>query len=170
MFVAYLLALAWAGRRGYVYFYTASEIDPLHEHEAILQPLDAFELVPTRVSGWFTVEGRNQYYVDVEADLETVGTREHIILGRIHASRFLLVGRWPEDQLGWWYIFFQPAMIREVQAGRLYFGSRSRPALWVHYAPDEESRQNVYFAFDSPIALWRVWDDLTRDAPPGAGA
>jgi hypothetical protein len=69
--------------------------------------------------------------------------------------------------LGWWYIFFQPAMIQHLAAGRLHFGVRARLALQVAHAQDEEKPQTIYLTFDSASALLRVWQDLVRDAPPG---
>ncbi len=161
------LSLAWAGRQGYVRFVALTEPDSLLGDTSSPPPLGDQELVPTRASGWFTVEGQNQYYVDIEADVETVGTREHIVLGRVRPSRFLWLGQWPQEELGWWYIFFQPSMIQEVCLGRLYFGARPQLALRVCYAPDENTRQKVYLTFNDRLALRRVWDDLLLDAPPG---
>jgi hypothetical protein len=125
------------------------------------------ELIATRASGWFSVEGKDQYYVDIEADFETVGTREHIILGRVHPSRFLLLGRWPMDEQGWWYIFFRPDTIRELSVGHLCHGPRPRLALRVSYALDEEKQEDIFLTFDNASALRRVWDDLLQDAPSG---
>jgi hypothetical protein len=169
VFLAYAAIQYWSGRQGYVRF------EPLPEVEALLSPdsplgLGVEELVPIRASGWFTVEGKDQYYVDVEADFETVGTREHIVLGRVHPSRFLLVGHWPRFELGWWYIFFQPAMIRSLTPGNLYAGTQPQLALRVAYAPDAEALQVIYLVFENGQALRRVWDDLLLDAPSGVVA
>jgi len=90
-------------------------------------PLRAEELVPVRVSGWCTVEGQDQYYMDLDAQFETVETREHIVLARVLPSQFLLVGRWSGSELGWWYIFFHPATIRRLDAGQLSFGRSHGP-------------------------------------------
>lgn len=168
LFVLYAVLLIWASRRGYVRFVAMPEARILLHDVLPGPPLRAEELVPLRASGWFTVEGKDQYYVDLEADFETVGTREHIVLARVYPSRFLLLGSWPEYELGWWYIFFQPAMIRKVAVGHLHFGPRSRLALQVVYTPDEQTQQTIYFTFDGAAALRRVWDDIQRDAPPQA--
>ena len=116
-----------------------------------------------RASGWFTVEGQDQYFVDVEAGIETVETREHIVMGLIRPTRFLLLGRWPKSDTGWWYIFFTPSTIQEIHPGHLTFGARSRQALRIVYAPDADTVQTLYLAFDDPVALRRVWDDLMLD-------
>jgi hypothetical protein len=167
LFLARLAIQFWAGRQGYLHFEPLpGELDRLRG----LDPppgLGVQEMVSVRVSGWFTVEGKDQYYVDVEADFETVGTREHIVLGRVHPSRFLFLGRWPRFEIGWWYIFFQPAMIYDLALGHLYAGPQPQLALRVSYAPDAETQQVIYLVFADRQALRRVWDDLLLDAPPG---
>ena len=166
LLLAYILLLAWARRKGYVRFKPISDQGrPLGDSPSA-RSLGTQELVPIRVSGWFTVEGQEQYYVDLEANFETVETREHIVLGRVHPSRFLVVGKWPKHETGWWYIFFQPAMIRGLHLGDLHHGFRPCQALRVTYAPDGDL-QTVYFASDDTPTLRRVWDDLALDAPPG---
>ena len=160
LFVAYLLMLVWAGRSGYVRF---AEHSVLEGTPGDLPPLRTEELVPVRASGWFTVMDEERYFVDVEAGFETVATREHIVMGQIAPSRFLLVGRWPGRDTGWWYIFFQPATIRGVQVGHLTTGLRSRPALRIETAPDADTRRAIYLAFEDRESLRRVWDDLVVD-------
>jgi hypothetical protein len=168
LFLAYILLLAWAGRQGYIRFKPVSDQDSLLGNSPSVPPLGTQELVSTRASGWFTVAGQEQYYVDLEADFETVETREHIVLGRVHPSRFLVVGQWPKQEIGWWYIFVQPAMIQGLHLGHLHHGFRSRQALRVTYAPAKDLQQTVYFTFDDALALRRVWHDLALDVPPGA--
>jgi len=167
LFLAYILIIAWAARAGYVHFVPGSRPDRASDPEE-LPPLRAEEPVPVRASGWFTVMDQARYFVDVEAAVETVATREHIVMGRILPTRFLLVGTWPQSDAGWWYIFFQPATIQEIHSGRLTFGVRTRLALRIEIAPDAETRQTIYLAFDDLDSLRRVWDDLALDAPAGA--
>jgi hypothetical protein len=160
LFLGYVLVLAWAARSGYVRFTPGSGPEDASDPEPPLRPE---ELVPVRVSGWFTVEGQDQYFVDVEAGIETVETREHIVMACIKPTRFLLLGRWPKRDTGWWYIFFRPSTIQEIRPGHLTFGARSRQALRIVYAPDADTVQTIYLAFDDPVALRRVWDDLVLD-------
>ena len=162
LFLGYVLVLAWAARSGYVRFQPARTRRKRARRTA-RPPLRPEELVPVRVSGWFTVEGQDQYFVDVEAGIETVETREHIVMACIKPTRFLLLGRWPMRDTGWWYIFFQPSTIQEIHPGHLTFGARSRQALRIVYAPDADTVQTIYLAFDDPVALRRVWDDLVLD-------
>ena len=163
LFVAYLLVLLWVARRGYVHF----EEHPLLEGATELPPLRAEEVVPVRASGWFTVMDQERYFVDVQAGFETMETREHVVMGQIAPSRFLLLGRWTERDTGWWYIFFQPSAIHDIRAGRLTFGARSRRALRIEIVLGPDVRHTIYLAFDGAAALRRVWDDLLRDAPKG---
>jgi hypothetical protein len=178
LFLGYVLVLVWAARSGYVRFQPDASPDGLSGAESTpdapgalepVRPLRPEELVPVRVSGWFTVEGQDQYFVDVEAGIETVGTREHIVMACIKPTRFLLLGKWPMSDTGWWYIFFQPSTIQEIRPGHLTFGARSRQALRIVYAPDADTVQTLYLAFDDPVALRRVWDDLVIDAAEAAG-
>jgi hypothetical protein len=165
--LCYLLFLVWAGRRGYIHFEASPDAQSLFPDAPAAPALGKEELLPVRASGWFTVEGKSQYYVDLEADFETVGTREHIILARVYPSRFLLLGGWPPQEIGWWYAFFQPTMIQQLAAGRLHFGARARLALQVVYLAHDQRPQMVHLTFENALALRRVWDDLLRDAPPG---
>jgi hypothetical protein len=159
LFVGYVVVMVWAARRRYVHFEPGPSPDGPDA-----APLRPEELVPVRASGWFTVEGRERYFVDVEAAVETMETREHIVIGRIQPKRFLLLGRWPGGDTGWWYMFFRPSTIREVRAGRLTFGARSRRALRVVHAPDADRVLTLYLAFDDAVALVRVWEDLLVDS------
>jgi hypothetical protein len=165
VFVAYIVWHVSAQRSRYVHFEPLSDPAVLLDGEP-LPPLHTEELVPARATGWFTVEGLNGYLVNLEADFETVGTREHIVLARLYPSRFLLLGCWPPYQIGWWYIFFMPGMIRRVRLGRLHAGGEPGLALQIVYAPNAETLHTIYLAFDDPAALRRVWADLMLDAPP----
>ena len=163
LFLGYFFMLAWAARSGYVHFTPGPGPEHPPGSPDAPAPLRPEELVPVRASGWFTVEGQDQYFVDVEAGVETVETREHIVMGLIRPTRFLLLGRWPKSDTGWWYIFFTPSTIQEIRPGHLTFGARSRQALRIVYAPDADTVQTLYLAFDDPVTLRRVWDDLLLD-------
>ena len=165
LYLAYLFSMRWASRRQYVHYEPLSPDEVFRTDLSASPPLRAEELVPVRATGVFSVEGKERYYVDLEADFETVGTREHILLGRVLPSQFLLVGYWSYDELGWWYIFFKPAMLRRLGVGHLYFGGEPLVVLRVVYAPEPEVEETVYLAFRDRSAMQRVWDDLLLDAP-----
>lgn len=161
--------LIWTRRTGYIRYARRLDEERRLTKGNMPPPLRKEELVPARVSGWFTVEGQNQYFLDVEADFETVGTREHIVLARVHPSRFLLLGRWLKEELGWWYIFVQPNMIRQMDIGALTAGPQPQRVLRIVYAPDTDTERTVYLRADEEV-LRRIWQDLLEDAPPEAQA
>jgi hypothetical protein len=169
--LAYLAFLALAARNRYLYYRPLPGAAAQLEKEERLPPLGKLELVPVRASGWFSVEGQSQHYVDLEADFETTGTREHIVLARVHPSRILLVANWPGYELGWWYAFVQPSDIRSLSLGRLHHGLRPRLALRIEYTLKLERKERietVLLACADAATLRRVWEDLALDAPPGA--
>ncbi len=166
LYLGYILILAWSSRREYIDYESLSSVEALRPDAAAEPPLRPEELVPVRASGWFSVEGRDRYYMDLEADFETVATREHILLGRVRPSQFLRIGRWSVDELGWWYVFFQPAMISEMDVGLLYFGAEAQQVLRLTYAPDAKTKKTIFLAFGTDVVLRRVWADLLLDAPP----
>ena len=161
--------LVWARRTGYVRYTRLPDEERQFQEQDTPPSLRKEEMVPARVSGWFSVEGQTQYFVDVEADFETVGTREHIVLGRVYPSRFLLLGHWLREELGWWYVFVQPNMIRQVDIGELTAGPQPRQALRIVYTPDTDTEQTVYLHADQG-SLRRIWQDMLEDAPPEAYA
>jgi len=132
--------------------------------------LDCPELVPdekvaVRASGLFGVRGERRYFVEVTADFATMETREHIVMARMLDLRFL-VGA-PKEDAGWWYIFFKPHMIGELEAGEVYFDLRARPAIKLEYKTGEGKVEPVYLSFDEALQMQRVLEDLRRDAKIG---
>lgn len=161
LFLAYVTILIWARRRRYICFRPGKLLDNLPPPAG----LDMAGAIPIRASGWFTVEGKRQYYVDLDADYQTVPSREHMVLARVYPSRFLLLGRWRQQEIGWWYIFFEPAAVRQIQTGRLHFGARPRPAVQLTYGLDAKAVETIYLAFDNLMEIEQFWADLTVDTP-----
>ena len=120
------------------------------------------EKVAIRATGLFEVRGERRYFVEVTADFATMETREHIVMARMLDSRFL-VGA-PRGDVGWWYIFFKPLMIRGIEVGQVHFGLRTRPAIKLRYRTAEGKVEPVYLSFDEPLQMQRVLEDLRRDA------
>ncbi|MGD8488912.1 MAG: hypothetical protein PVG54_13375 [Anaerolineae bacterium] len=164
--VGFLLLLAWTARQRYLRFEPLPPGAALPHSPSTARPLRKEEMVPVRASGQFVVQQKTQHFADVEADFETVGTREHIVLGRVHPSRFLLLGRWPSEDLGWWYIFFEPPMIRDMMVGHLHHGPQPSLAIRIVYESDPETQQTTYLSSDDASILHRIWNDLLIDAPP----
>ena len=86
-----------------------------------------------RATGYFEVEGKVHFFAHILAYWRTFATREHAIMAIVPASNFLWFGSVPDTDVGMWYIFFRPEVIREVCGGELYFGDRSSPALCLTY-------------------------------------
>ncbi len=165
LFLAYTATVIWARQRRYILFRPETLLGDLPPPAG----LDMAGLIPVRASGWFTVEGKRQYFVDLDAGYQTVPSRDHIVLARVYPSRFLLLGRWREQEIGWWYIFFEPAAVRQMQTGHLDFGARPRLTIQLTYGPDVKTIETIYLTFDNLTALKQVWADLAVDTPCGRG-
>jgi hypothetical protein len=154
-----VLVTLLAKRQGFIVF---------REREGTLPPApDLPELAPdekvaVRATGLFEVRDRQRYLVEVTADFATMETKEHIVMGRMLDPRFLLGA--PKDDAGWWYIFFKPHTIREIEVGQVHFGLRSRPAIKLTYRTSEGKAEPVYLSFDESLQMQRVLEDLRRDA------
>ncbi|GAB4521527.1 MAG: hypothetical protein Kow0047_32450 [Anaerolineae bacterium] len=158
LLIALLGIEVWARRRDYVIFHPSNTSDD--RCDALL-PQDK---IPARATGRFSVEGKTEFFVDLKAFFRTFATREHAIIAFVPQSRFLGIGRWPAEDYGLWYIFFQPEQIVSVEPGVLEWGRSRRPALRVLYR-HEQGIEIVYLSFDSDEDLERVRGDLLVDAP-----
>lgn len=154
-----LLAIA-LGRRNNCVVFRAAEIR-LPSPARALQPE---ERVPARAAGFFEVSGMRRYFANVQAWFETVETREHIVIARNPASRFLLIAKTREHESGMWYAFFRPEHIRSVETGDTCFGWRIRPAMRIAFqAEDRKVEDTLYLSFDDLEDLGAVLNDLQQD-------
>jgi hypothetical protein len=176
-----LVAIWWAGRQLYVRFVEhargAASVTPPGKTEAARggatrgavdpssagSPLPAMSKVRVYATGFFEVSGMRRYLVETPADYTTFETREHCVMAQMPFSRFLLLGTFDRDEVGWWYTFFQPEMIRSVSRGMLYYGLRPRPALQLQIAADHQS-EVLYLSFDDEATRSLVLADLQLDA------
>jgi hypothetical protein len=164
-----LVATWWAGRQNFVRF---------EEHAALAtgginQGTDRHwdEPRPPSTSnshvcatGHFEVSGMRRYFVETPANYTTFETGEHCVMTQVPSTRFLLVGKSPEDEVGWWYTFFQPDMIRAVASGWLYFGLRPRPALRLEIAKsDGAENERLHLSFDDEATRSLILADLQAD-------
>lgn len=130
------------------------------------QPLSFSNKVDIRVSGKFAVGGASRYFVDAPAQYQTFETRERVIMVNIVRTRFLLIARSPEEEVGWWYTFFSPLNLRDYECGTLHFGLRPRPAIRLVYQSEETDKaETVYLSFDSPDSQVEILADLLADKP-----
>lgn len=134
--------------------------------EAPHTPLRGLEHIKIRATGKLSVEGKEGFFVDLEAIYHTFETREHAVMAHVPWSRFLLA-RSRRQYVGMWYAFFKPEDIRDIEIGELEYGLRRRPALRLRYqGPKRE--EMVLLAFSNESDLARALSDLYYDlAGPG---
>ncbi len=163
-----LVAIWQADRQHYVRFVPDSSPGP--EQSSPPSPtLPAMDKAPVRASGFFEVSGMRRYFVEAPATYTTFETREHCVMARVPFSRFLLLGTSEREEAGWWYTFFQPAMLRAVTGGQLYFGLHPRAALQLQVAPAHDKLETLYLSFEDGATRSSILADLLCDAAYGAG-
>ncbi len=149
----------WARRAAYVRF-TPSDAQTPPQRGEKLSPEDKIAI---RATGHFEVEGRRQFFADLQAFFRTFATREHAVIAYVPKSRFLGIGRWPGHEVGMWYIFFLPRQVISLEWGDLIFGTRRRPASRITYR-GEKRPETIYLSFDGEEERRRVWEDILCDA------
>jgi hypothetical protein len=171
-----LVATWWADRQRYVRFEEHSRVamPPLKEarrdkpgadRQPGTSPLPAMSKIRVCATGFFEVSGMRRYFVETPADYTTFETREHCLMTQIPLTRFVLMGKSREDEVGWWYTFFQPDMIRSVKRGWLTFGLRPRPALRLGVASFESTEdESLHLSFEDEATCSLVLADLRCDA------
>ena len=157
--LALVLISLFVKRQGFIVFRRSGRALALSPDRLELAP---DEKVAIRATGIFGVRNKQRYFVEAAADFATMETREHIVMAKMLGVRFL-VGA-PKDDVGWWYIFFKPHTIREIEVGQVHFGLRTRPAIKLGYKTDEGKVEPVYLSFDDLLQMQRVLEDLRRDA------
>ena len=171
-----LAATWWAGKQRYVRYEEQSQASALFrgESERVSRtanqqlagsPLPAMSKTRVSATGFFEVSGLRRYLVEAPSEYTTFETREHCVMTRMPRTRFLLLGRSRENEVGWWYIFFEPDAIRSVRSGWLYFGMRPRPALRLEiYRAVDTQDEDLYLSFDDEATRSLVLADLQWDA------
>jgi hypothetical protein len=67
LLLSHILVQFWAGRKGFLHFRASSHAEAIVRQAQMEPSLQPEELVPVRVAGLFAVEGKEQYYVDLDA-------------------------------------------------------------------------------------------------------
>jgi hypothetical protein len=173
-----------AAGRQYVHFQVDGSAAQPSAGGASLNPTDKLAL---RATGLFEVEGKVQRFTELPAWYRSFSTREHAIMAVVQPARRLAgLIRWPEDELGMWYIFVKHDELRQVQPGVLRFGRSRRPALrllveqvlpeknavmdaWgLQWGKDKSKlatrQQTIYLSFDGEAERARVMGDLVVDS------
>ena len=164
--VGILIAIWWAGRQRYVRFVDHSGSTKTEARQRLpASPLPAMSKTRIHATGFFEVSGMRRYFVETPADYTTFETREHCIMTQIRRSRFLLVASSDQSEVGWWYTFFQPSMLKSASIGWLSFGPRPRLAVRLAIAlPDGAGDEILYLSFDDEALRSLVLDDLKQGA------
>lgn len=130
------------------------------------------EKLPVYATGFFSVEGKEQRFTWLPGFFRTFATREHAIMCQV-APEQRGMGRWPEDQVGLWYIFFSPEEIQTVQWGSLHFGASAQPAVAITYKrvipkrgrfrPEKTITEVIYLAVEREADGHQILADLQFD-------
>jgi len=156
-------ALAGIGLRarwqGYLRFRAEDTPPPRH----VSPPLPE-ERVPLRASGRFEVMHKGCDFIGAQTAFSTMDSGEHVIMAYIPRSRFLLLGQWPSEEVGWWYIFLSPRPLGSITPGQLLFGPRPRPALQIRHWSNRGGEQRVHLAFTDQEQRAHVWAGLRKGA------
>jgi energy-coupling factor transporter transmembrane protein EcfT len=142
------------------------------------QLLPPQEKAPVLVTGLFSVEHKYKRFTWLPGFYRTFATREHALLCQIAHRSWAALGRWPEDELGLWYIFFVPRDILHLQWGELFFGADARPAIAVthrvllpkqkRFGAEQVRDETIYLAFATVVTGEVIWADLQHDFPANA--
>ena len=170
MCVALFGAGVSAKHKHYVHF------QPHPEPDLTVAPLSAQEKIPVWVSGHFGVESKLRQFTWLQGYYRTFATREHALMCLCPPSRFLLLGRWPEQELGMWYIFIQPGDMRQVRFGQVGFGKKNGPGLAIdhllhlpkrgRFRPARTLHETTYLVCESAGDAARLLADLHLDLAP----
>ncbi len=133
LLLAMIIVVNVAARRQFVVFNRDGSTVPQSLSARFMDPMDKLSL---RATGLFEVEGRAGRFTDLQATYRSFQTREHSVMAIVPPSRALLVGRWPDEEIGMWYIFFKgyrtpthrarPALFRPALPGPLCRSTWSR--------------------------------------------
>jgi hypothetical protein len=163
-----LYVRAWR-KRDFVEFHAKTAPQPTPQQ---LEPKDK---ISVHVTGYFTVEGKYKRFSQLPGYYRTFATREHALLCLIRDRSVFRLGRWPEEDIGMWYIFFRPELIQRIEWGELSFGPDTTTSIAVTYmltvSPlDQEHKEftveeTVYISAESESETVRILADLLYEVP-----
>lgn len=168
--LALLILRDWAARSRYVIF-----VPQLGRVAPAARPLAPEEKLPVRATGLFEVQTKTHVFADLPAYWRTYASREHAVLAIKNASRFLGLGRTPDEAIGMWYLFLRPEVIQGLAAGQLTHGVKAAPALRITYRhtppaiagkrPPKPTTETAYLACEDETGRDAIWADLLADRP-----
>jgi hypothetical protein len=182
LLIALLAGQRLAKGRQYVDF----QAEPAGQPAPAATPISPAEKLAVHATGLFEVEGKAQRFTELPAVYRSFSTREHALMAVVQPARRLAgLARWPEEELGMWYIFVKHGELHQVQPGVLGFGRARRPALRLlveQALPDKNAvldawglqwgkdksklatrQQTIYLSFDGEAERARVMGDLVMD-------
>lgn len=186
LLLAIIVIANFAARRQFIVFHRDGSTVPQSLDACFLDPMDKLSL---RATGIFEVEGRERHFTDLQATYRSFQTREHTVMAIVPPSKAMLVGRWPDEEIGMWYIFFKGAELRRIEPGQLRYGLRTWPTVqidleqvilpptspvdvWGGYRSGKKKvklrQQTIYLSFDSPSDRQTALADLLTDAHSAA--
>lgn len=129
--------------------------------------------VPVHVTGLFAVEERNARFTWLPGFYRSFATREHALLCQHPETHFLKIAGCEPDNIGMWYVFFQPDEVKAIRWGEIMFGSTPRHCIAVdrmvekkaksRFRRDKITAESTYIAVTSIADGQRIWDDLRSD-------
>jgi len=135
------------------------------------------EKVAVMVTGFFGVEKKYQRFTWLPGFYRSFATREHVLICQVRQQPWAWLGRWPEDEVGLWYIFCLPQDIRRIEWGQLAFGADIRPAIALthrvtvtkprRFRAEQIRDETAYIAFEHVASGEAIWADLQHDFPNG---
>jgi hypothetical protein len=138
-------------------------------------PLQPQHKIALYATGEFDVEGKVCRFTYLPGFYRTFATREHALLCRVNARRFLGIATWPAEDNGLWYLFITPAAIENIRWGTLCFGDAPHPAIALDYrrsvpavrknAPERTTHHTVFLAAVDVAECQKILADLLHDAP-----
>ncbi|GIV78355.1 MAG: hypothetical protein KatS3mg050_2749 [Litorilinea sp.] len=175
--VAVLLVIAnwllWARLRRQDFVSFTEKAPP----EVTPEMMPVADKIAIHATGQFSVEGKYRRFTWLPGFYRTFATGEHAVLCLVRGRRFLRVARWPQDEVGMWYVFFMPRDILRIRWGRLRFGRQDSLALAIDYnmtipsedphKPDRSRPETLYLAVESEADGRRILADLHFDVTAG---
>lgn len=174
--IAALLALLWFGALLLLSYWRNADyvhFSPMSFPSVAPARLEPSEKITLFVTGYLAVENKEQRFTWLPGFFRTFATREHALMCFVAPGSRIGIGHWPDDEIGLWYLFFQPHEISSLRWGRLTFGQTTYPALALTYQrhiprrsrfrPERTINETVYLATTTEEEGKQIIADLLYD-------
>jgi len=120
-----------------------------------------------QASGDFAVRDHIRYLAEHPTIYTTPRSREHTLMAHLRPGRLLLIGQTRPGDWGWWYQFFKPETIEQIEPGVVIHGWNPRLAIKVSYRfVDKKGQEKIVatvLSFDDEESRTLVCADLTQE-------